>query len=49
MMLEKISIEFTGEEFDEILKYQETLENATVQSAILNAIRIVTEGSPFFR
>lgn len=46
---EKISIEFSGEEFDEILKYQETLEKATVQSAILNAIRIATEGSPFFR
>ena len=43
MMEEKLSIEFSGEEFDEILKYQETLENATVQSAILNAIRIATE------
>ncbi len=39
----KISIEFSIEEFDEILEYQETLENATVQSAILNAIRIAMD------
>ena len=39
----KISIEFSSEEFDEILEYQETLENATVQSAILNAIRIAMD------
>jgi hypothetical protein len=39
-MDEKVMIEFTWEEFDEILKYQETLQNATVQSAILNAIRV---------
>lgn len=43
MMEEKISIEFSGEEFDEILKYQETSKGATVQTAILNAIRIATE------
>lgn len=42
-MKEIISIDFSEEEFDEILKYQETLENATVQSAILNAIRIAME------
>lgn len=42
-MKEKISIEFSGEEFEEILEYQETLENATVQTAILNAIRIAME------
>ena len=48
-MKEIISIDFSEEEYDEILKYQETLENATVQSAILNAIRIATEGSPLFR
>lgn len=43
MMEERISIEFTGEEFDEILKYQETLKGATVQTAILNAVRIASE------
>ena len=42
-MKEKISIDFSEEEFDEILKYQETLENATVQTAILNAIRITMD------
>jgi len=47
-MEEKISIEFSGEEFEEILEYQKTLECATVQTAILNAIRIATEGSPLF-
>ena len=42
-MKEIISIDFSEEEFDEILEYLETLENATVQSAILNAIRIAME------
>lgn len=42
-MKEIISIDFSSEEFDEILKYQETLEGATVQTAILNAIRIAME------
>ena len=42
-MKEIISIDFPEEEFDEILEYQKTLENATVQTAILNAIRIAME------
>jgi hypothetical protein len=42
-MKEIISIDFSSEEFDEILEYQKTLENATAQTAILNAIRIAME------
>lgn len=42
-MDEKIMVEFTGTEFDEILHYQETLDGATVQTAIINAVRIALE------
>ena len=42
-MDEKITVEFTGAEFDEILRYQETLDGATVQTAILNAINIALD------
>lgn len=37
---EKISIEFTGAEFDEILKYQGYAGATTVQNAVMNAISI---------
>ncbi len=39
-MEEKINVEFTGEEFDLILKYMEYVEATTVQNAIMNAISI---------
>ena len=44
-MDEKIMVEFTGAEFDEILSYLVTLDNATVQTAILNAIRIALDNA----
>lgn len=40
---ESIMIEFSGEEFDMILKYQEESEATTVQSAILNAIALALD------
>ena len=42
-MNEKIMVEFTGAEFDAILEYQKTLEGATVQTAILNAVNIALD------
>ena len=42
---EKISIEFTGEQFDFILKYQEYAGATTVQNAILNAISIAFDNA----
>jgi hypothetical protein len=42
-MDEKIMVESTRAEFDEILRYQETLDGATVQTAILNAINIALD------
>ena len=42
-MEEKVSIEFTGEEFDLIMKYMDAVEATTVQNAILNAISIAMD------
>jgi hypothetical protein len=42
-MNEKIMVEFTGAEFDAVLEYQKTLEGATVQTAILNAVNIALD------
>lgn len=39
-MNEKISIEFTGEEFDQITKYMDFVKASTVQNAIMNAISL---------
>lgn len=39
----KINVEFTGEEFNLILDYMETVEATTVQNAILNAISIALD------
>ena len=39
----KIMVEFTETEFDNILDYQKTLDGATVQTAILNAINIALD------
>lgn len=44
-MEEKIHVEFTGEEFDLILKYMDAVEATTVQNAILNAISIALDAS----
>lgn len=44
-MEEKINVEFTGEEFDLILKYMDAVEATTVQNAILNAISIALDDS----
>lgn len=44
-MEEKINVEFTGEEFDLILKYMDAVEAETVQDAILNAISIALDDS----
>lgn len=42
-MEEKISVEFTGEEFDKIMEYMKCSEAATIQNAILNAISIALD------
>lgn len=42
-MEEKIWVEFTGEEFDLILKYMDSGKFETVQEAILNAISIALD------
>lgn len=42
-MEEKINIEFTGEQFDEILRYQDFVKATTVQNAIMNAVRIAMD------
>ena len=42
-MDEKISIEFTGEEFDKIMQYMNLVEATTVQNAIMNAISIALD------
>lgn len=42
-MGEKISIDFTGEEFDRIMQYMELSEAVTVQTAIMNAISIALD------
>lgn len=39
-MEEKIYVEFTGEEFDLILKYMDSGKFETVQEAILHAVRL---------
>ena len=38
-MEERNYIEFTSEEFDEIVKYMELIEAETVQDAVLTAVR----------
>ena len=42
-MNEKISIEFTGSEFDKIVQYMESVDATTVQNAIMNAISIALD------
>ena len=42
-MEEKISVEFTGEEFEKIMEYMNHVEATTIQSAILNAISIALD------
>lgn len=42
-MDEKISIEFSGEEFDKIMEYMKLVEATTVQVAIMNAISIALD------
>lgn len=42
-MEEKVSIEFTGEEFDKIMQYMNQVEATTIQNAILNAISIALD------
>ena len=42
-MEEKISVEFTGEEFDKIMEYMKYSEATTIQNAILNAISIALD------
>lgn len=42
-MDEKTMVEFTKEEFDKILQYQEIIEGDTVQDAIINAVNIALE------
>ena len=44
-MEEKINVEFTGEEFDLILKHMDSGKFETVQEAILNAISIALDAS----
>ena len=36
----KINIEFTEEQFDQIMEYFNTHESETIQDAILNAIKV---------
>ena len=38
-----VSIEFTGEDMDMILKYMDAIEAVTVQAAILNAISLALD------
>ena len=42
-MEEKISVEFTGKEFDKIMEYMKCSEATTIQNAILNAISIALD------
>ena len=42
-MEEKISVEFTDEEFDKIMEYMKYSEATTIQNAILNAISIILD------
>lgn len=42
-MNEKVSIEFTGEEFDQIMQYMNLIDAVTVQAAIMNAISIAMD------
>ena len=42
-MEEKVSIEFTGKEFDLIMQYMKAVEATTVQNAILNAISVALD------
>lgn len=42
-LCEKVSIEFTGLEVDEIMRYQNILGVDTVQQAVMNAVRIAMD------
>ena len=42
-MNEKVSIEFTGEEFDQIMQYMKLIDAVTVQTAVMNAISIAID------
>ena len=42
-MNEKVSIEFTGEEFDQIMQYMKLINAVTVQTAVMNAISIAMD------
>ena len=42
-MDEKVSIEFAGEEFDQIMEYMKMIDAVTVQTAIMNAISIAMD------
>jgi ABC-type lipoprotein export system ATPase subunit len=42
-MNEKVSIEFTGEEFDQIMQYMKLIDAVTVQTAVMNAISIAMD------
>ena len=44
-MEEKISIEFSGEEFDFIENYADSVKADTLQTAILNAIKFATDNN----
>ena len=44
-MEEKISVEFTGEEFYKIMEYMKYSEATTIQNAILNAISIAFDNN----
>lgn len=42
-MNEKVSIEFTGEEFDQIMQYMKLIDAVTAQAAVMNAISIAMD------
>lgn len=42
-MEEKISIEFTGQQFDKIMQYMKLVDAVTVQVAVMNAISIALD------
>ena len=42
-MSEKISIEFTAEEFDRIRQYMEFVQATTLQNAVMNAISLAMD------
>jgi len=44
-MQEKIHVEFSSEQFEEIMRYMKLIEAPTVQCAIMNAISIAFDES----